>query len=357
MDGQEARGGGSRLIYGYANGVRRGPRRIAFDKAAAKAIDRAIAFVGGGAPRLLVSGFWRSGTTWLQESAAAALGAKTVFEPLSPMEPLRRVALDRIFPDDTEDVRQATIPGPELERDALWHYLDATCRGRIATEYLMSCRRDIAESFCRSIVVKDVRLQANLDGFHRRYGVPIIHVRRHPCAVVASLVAADWHWDFARVGLASLLPRLGGALPADEMASIVRRFDTDRAARIAALWAVTERLAARSLAGQTWGALVSYEAFAATPGRVLHDTFRHLQLRARHAVDFSQPSASVSPEAFAAYRAAPSERWRRELADPEIKRICAIADTIFPEWNDRLEIPTGPDLSRTVETIPDRVRT
>ena len=184
--------GVSRLIYGYANGVARGPRRTAVENAAARAIDRSLGHLGAARPRLLVSGFWRSGTTWLQESLSTALGAKTVFEPLSPMEPLRRAALLRLHPHDTEDLRQATIPGACPDDAGFWRYLGRTCRGRVATEYLMSCRRDMAESFRRDIVVKDVRLQANLAEFHRRFGVPIVHVRRHPCAVVASLIAADW---------------------------------------------------------------------------------------------------------------------------------------------------------------------
>ena len=33
---------------------------------------------------LLINGFWRSGTTWLQQTLVEALHAKSLFEPFSP---------------------------------------------------------------------------------------------------------------------------------------------------------------------------------------------------------------------------------------------------------------------------------
>lgn len=338
--GPAAAGAVSRLIHGTAGGVRRGPRRTALDNGLARAIDRSLGVLGAAKPLCLVSGFWRSGTTWMQECLGVALQAKTVFEPLSPMEPLRRMALRGRLGDASEDVLQAIVPGPCPDDEAFWGYLKQACTGRLATTYLMSCRRDIAESFCRGTVVKDVRLQANLAEFHRRFRTPVVHVRRHPCAVVASLVAADWHWSFARVTLATLLPHIGGAVAPDERATIVARFDTDLVARIAAFWAVTERLAAEAIAGQPWGAIVFYEAFAATPESVLEAVCLSLGVKRVQPVDFAQPSASVSPEAFAAYGAPPPERWRAQLPASEIARICAIADAVFPGWN-RVEPATG----------------
>ena len=325
------RGGASRLIYGYAGGAKRGARGTALAVAAARGIDQGLGAMRLARPVLLVSGFWRSGTTWLQECMAVALGAKTVFEPLSPMEGRRAAHLKRLYPADDEDLCQATIPGPWPAEDEAWTYLDRACASRFASEYLMSCRRTVAESFRLGIVVKDVRLQANLPAFHARYGTPVIHVRRHPCAVVASLITANWHWSFERAPLAMLLPRLGGALSEAERARALS-FDTDALHRIAALWAVTERLAATHLAGRAWGALASYERFSADPAAVMAELCRALGLVQRTAVDFSQPSASVHPEAFAAYGTAPRERWRTLLSPDEINAVHAVADAIYPDW-------------------------
>lgn len=323
--------GASRLIYGVANGQRLGPRRTTFAIKAATALDKALAIAGVARPVLLVSGFWRSGTTWLQESLAIALGAKTIFEPLAPMEPGIRQALAARFGNMNEDILQAAIPGPLAFDDPLWRDLDRAVFGRNATAYLLSCRRDAAESLRSKIVVKDVRLQANLAAAYHRYGLPAVHVRRHPCATVASLIAADWHWSFERAPLETLLPRLGAALD-PSLRVLALGFDTDRLSRIAAFWAVTERIAEAYLAQMPWGALLSYERFAAEPEAALAAICARLDFRVTSRVDFNQPSASVHPDAFAAYAAAPAERWRGLLSPQQRDRVLTIADALHPGW-------------------------
>ncbi|MDX7949728.1 hypothetical protein P7D22_00865 [Lichenihabitans sp. Uapishka_5] len=321
----------SRLIYGTRDGLRHGRVRTALENAAACGIDRSLGGLGVARPVVLVSGFWRSGTTWLQESLAEALQAKTVFEPLSPMEPRRRGAMLAIHPNDSEDVRQATIPGPVPQGDAFWTYLDRTATGRIATSYLMSCRRDVAESMRPVVVLKDVRLQANLGGYRERCRTPVVHIRRHPGAVVSSLMTADWHWSFARAPLAVVLPRLGTALPAEQHEAALR-FDTDALSRIVTFWAVTERIAAAALAAQSWGAVIRYEDFASDPAATLAGLCGRLGLVPRRTVDFSRPSATVHPDVFAAQAMPPRDRWRGVLSEAEADRVLTIANTLYPEW-------------------------
>ncbi len=330
--GREATPGDvSRLVYGYAGGRRHGPRRTAAAIAAAQRIDEAMGRLRLAEPKLLVSGFWRSGTTWLQESLACAIGGKTVFEPLAPMEPRRRAALTHLPPDDPEDLCQATIPGPQAQASGFWADLDRACTGRSASPYGLSCRRSVGESFRRAIVVKDVRLQANLAAFHHRYRAPVVHMRRHPYGVVASLAAADWHWSFARAPLALLLPRLSTAL-SDAERTVALRFDVDTLSRTAAMWAITERLAMAALRGQPWGVALRYERFVAQPDAMLSRVLERLDLKRRRPVDFSAPSVSVDPEAFAAYRSPPLERWNELLSRAEIDRVEAVVDAIYPDW-------------------------
>ncbi len=70
---------------------------IAAGLGASGLVDAALGLSGLARPVVLVSGFWRSGTTWLQECLVEGLEAKSIFEPLSPQEPRRRAALhDRV---------------------------------------------------------------------------------------------------------------------------------------------------------------------------------------------------------------------------------------------------------------------
>ena len=95
---------------------------------------------------------------------------------------------------------------------------------------------------------------------------------------------------------------------------------------------MTERLAAKGLAGRSWGSLLSYERFSTDPTSVLAEVCRTLGLVQRTEVDFSQPSASVHPEAFAAYGTTPRERWRTLLSPDDIERVQEVVSTIYPEW-------------------------
>ena len=319
-----------RLIDEYVGGRKVAPLRRGLAVGAACAVDRALARLKGAKPILLVNGFWRSGTTWLQECCAEALDAKTVFEPLSPLNPERRAMMAGFFGDD-EDIVQAFIPEARPDDEAFWRFLDGACVGRQANTFTLSCRRNARESFKRSVVVKDVRLHRNLDGFHRRYGVPVVHIRRHPCAVVASLLAADWHWSFERVRLAAVLPKLGDASASSRAASGFDMFDTDAVSRIAAFWAVNERCADAALRGQPWGRLMTYEHLSADPASALAGLCDGLGLKQLRPASFETPSASIHPEVFAATPNR-SEGWRRSLPASAIGRIEAVADTLYPDW-------------------------
>ena len=302
------------------DGRPRSKSAIAAGLGASSLVDAALGLSGLARPVVLVSGFWRSGTTWLQECLVEGLEAKSIFEPLSPQEPRRRAALQDRFPDD-EDALQAFIPGPLDESSPVWPALDAACCGLHGGSFLLSCRRSVAEAARTAIVVKDVRLHHNLTTFHHRFRVPVVHIRRHPCAVAASLISADWHWSFSRVKFSRLDPSL----------HLLSDFDTDPLSRIAAYWAHVERRAFLALQGQVWGHLLPYENFIARPAPVFSDLCGRLGLRQRRNPNFGRPSASIHPDAFSTKTGAPAS-WRAKLSDQEISRIEGIADRVFPEW-------------------------
>ena len=290
--------------------------------AAALAADRGLAALGVSRPVLLVSGFWRSGTTWLQECFAEGLGAKTVFEPLSPMEPLRRDMLEDAFP--TEDVLQAFVPGPDQD-PAFWRFFEAAACGRTGSRFSLSCRRSLRESWRTRIVVKDVRLHRNLRAVHERCAVAVVHIRRHPCAVVASLRAADWHWNFERVSLLDWpLP------PADP--GFLRECDADGLSRLAAFWALHEREASSALRSQPWAYEMTYEALVEAPEQQIEIAGAKLRLRMARRATPERPSASIDPRAFASVATRRTDFWKAMLTPSEIGRIEHVVSTLYPTW-------------------------
>lgn len=308
---------------------------------AALFIDRAMARLGLARPLVLVSGFWRSGTTWVQECLAEALGAKTVFEPLSPNDARRRAMLDRAFAGD-KDAVQAYIPGPGVEGAAFWTFLDEAVTGRYGGRFLLSCRARVGESLRRGVVVKDVRLQFNLGAFHARYGVPVIHVRRHPCAVVASLLAADWDWTFGRVRLVELMRGLADRLPPGYPIGedLLAEFDTDALSRIAAAWAVTERFADLTLSGEPWARTVDYESLVADPERRFAELCTWIGRKQVRVPAYARASASAHGGRVAPMAHRRRERWRQTLSAAEVARVVEVVTCLYPEC--------ASDLARTV---------
>ena len=318
-------GVGARLVGGYTGSSQHVPARIRLAVGGARAIDWALACLHLAQPVVLVSGFWRSGTTWLQECLAESLGAKTAFEPLSPFNTPRRIQLADRFSGD-EDAFQAFVPYSLSEDDPTWALLDAAFTGRHGNNFLLSCRRDMAESRRRKIVVKDVRLQFNLPAVHRRFDIPIIHIRRHPCAVVASLLAADWHWSFERVRLSVLMPDAAARLP--------REFDVDAVSRIAACWALTERHVACAMNNEPWAKAVTYEEMVENPSSSLTALCQWMGQREVRAAAFGRPSASIDPAEFEASGRDRQDRWRRSMSIKQVARIETIADDLHPTWRE-----------------------
>jgi hypothetical protein len=304
------------------------------EKAAARMLDLACARAGWPRPVALVTGFWRSGTTWLQETLAAALAAKTVFEPLSPRIPAY-AELIKPLPLPSYAAREAFMPCLDVRPGQVdWRYLDDAFRGYCSGHFALLCRTRVRESLRRRVVVKCVRLQLSQTAVHRRYGVPIVHLRRHPCAVAASFKLARWAWDFEQARLADIL--LGvedgrAVLLGPALAEMVQRFDTDPVSRVAAYWALTEHYVQASLGGQPWARLLCYEEAVAAPEAVLADLGSFLGQPLRTSVQAGGDSPVTEATSRGLSGQARAQAWRHRLAPSEIDRILHIVAVIFPQ--------------------------
>ena len=134
----------------YAD-LRRNPRRSFHPiedrrrALAVRVVDLACARLGWARPVAVVIGFWRSGTSWLQQSLAATLRAKTVFEPLSPAIPTYdRLVRGQVLYSDA--ARHAFMPclGAPAD-DAIWRYLDLAFAGYGPGTFALLSREHLLE--------------------------------------------------------------------------------------------------------------------------------------------------------------------------------------------------------------------
>ncbi len=299
---------------------------------AARLIDQVTGHLRLARPTVMVSGFWRSGTTWLQEYLATSLDARTVFEPLAPQNRTRGRMLEQAGFTDAHH-REAYIPGRAAAEDPMWSYLDRTFRGLTTSNELLMARSSLRQSFRRLVVMKDVRLQMNLDAVHHRYQVPIIHIRRHPCAVVSSVIAARFWWSFDNVRLADLVRpfeqelRQGGLwAKLDDKA-----LDADGISRIATYWAITESFVDKAVENQPWALIIPYEQAVLAPSISLKSVFGLIGRAPRRSDEIVVDSISTRASLRGTDVSLRPKAWQTRLSPRDIGRILDIARLFYPK--------------------------
>ncbi|MEZ5954472.1 MAG: sulfotransferase [Hyphomonas sp.] len=274
---------------------------------------------------LLVNGFWRSGTTWLQQTLVQSLKAKSLFEPFSPAAGQR---WDRLCPGASEASRHIYMPlsaDSFARRDKIKLHL--AMRG-VGTHGYAHFLRDAAQKTDgRNLVVKFTRLGFLLDDMAEIYNTPIIHIRRNPAAVYASFKETDWSWRFEDVRFSEIYSpdNHEPGTPAHERATTLMRFDQSPVRRFAALWSLSEQAAQESVNANR-ARLVSYEDVLRRGASVLN----RLQITSIKvaASEKASPVTSLGREKLSAKQR--QNDWQRRLTREEIESIADISQELFP---------------------------
>lgn len=198
---------------------------------------------------IIINGFWRSGTTMLQNKVSKSVKGKSIFEPFGPdvsNESIYRNS-NIIKADFSRNFHNAFMPFSKMDNhsDEFQEFILSCSNGQIKSNVVRRLRETFLTSFNQTVVCKVVRghllLPYLLQNYKRQ---PIIHIKRNPKAVIASITRKGWGYWFNDFYLVNHLINIddGRAHYFKRYRSLIDKYDKrDSISRICALWWLSEK--------------------------------------------------------------------------------------------------------------------
>lgn len=282
---------------------------------------------------LFVAGFWRSGTTWLMESLAESLTAKTVFEPLQYFLPdMQPIYTHLQVLEKGERFLRYYMPycAGTLE-NPLHDYFDLALRSALPRHWIRSRRQELAVSRRARVVLKCIFSQLCLRAVQNTFHLPVIHIYRDPRAVIASMKKTRNFQFFAAINVSrQLLKSPDGRAEffgrwRDEIKDYSKQ---DGVVQLAAYWALTEKFVQHSFADKPARAVfISYEDLGRRRESLLEESLQQLGLSAlvENGVQvLADDSSTTSQQQRGATVTQRISGWRQVLSASEIATIESI---------------------------------
>lgn len=275
------------------------------------------AFAAVTTPVLLVSGFWRSGTTWALETFSRLLQAKSIFEPFHPYV--------QEYSAIVGNKHAAYMPSftPSIAA-----FLTRAMRGAVGSAWVRTSRHSILESCRTRSVAKLVRGQFCLPSLTRRLGIPIVHIRRSPYAVMASILRGtwgEWMWD---IDLAHVLPERVRQL---YYTQIEQSRSEHWLVRVVLLWAISEQFVCDSDV-----ITLSYEDLCLRP-EYFSTFLRHQGYYIEDVDNLTEPSVMTSHSRHSIPLLTRLRSWEYELNNDQKRTIARVLATVG------VQIPPSPN--------------
>ncbi|MCS3672412.1 hypothetical protein GGQ21_003082 [Salinibacter ruber] len=224
-------------------------------------------YSGGGlcpSEAVVITGFWRSGTTWLLEALSRSLDAKAVFEPLYP-DTTGYSRIPSKHYHGSEEAIGGFMPfapshladGPKLKRHLIRSLTSAVPgvfvrsarfnirenEGRNYSCYIAALKERLADALRSRVVVKFTRAHLILPSLQSAFDPTVFHIRRDPRAVVESLIRKEWAGWIHDMSLAEYLlaPEDGRSDVFNRWADEIHQCDQQGGvAPVAGYWALAE---------------------------------------------------------------------------------------------------------------------
>jgi hypothetical protein len=308
-------------------------------------LDRLVATQLDPNSAVLVTGFWRSGTTWVQQILAGGLNAKSVFEPLhyhlndykaALVEECNPPCMSNEYLDMFMPFGRCPLPASSLVRQYLRHALTGGIpshwvrkvrfrrRGienRISQSRFRNALYRLKDACQKRVVVKSVRAHLLIPAIQKTFNPRIVHLRRDPRSVIASLHRIGWaeKWE----GKLSLVDQF--LRPTDSRTSFFKSWEPEIRAyeqkgithRLAAYWSLCERFVA-SLPDHARRTVVPYKKMYTEGSELIERRLQTLPFTGNMSEYVGAPSATSERRKYTQ-----EERLRRwkEMSPEKIEAV------------------------------------
>ena len=213
---------------------------------------------------VVITGFWRSGTTWMLEALSRSLGAKPIFEPLKPDTTgyYTYVAREYLGEDEARDAFMPFCTRSLSRQPALRDHLVRSLTGAVPGVFVRAAQFSVRQSgaphhkrafkkiasrirfsFRTRVITKFTRAHLLIPLLQAEFGSSVVHIRRDPRAVVESLSRQAWAGWINSMSLEDYLLRTGDGRRDvfSKWTDEIRRCDqAGPVARVSGYWALVE---------------------------------------------------------------------------------------------------------------------
>ncbi|MBI5962798.1 MAG: sulfotransferase domain-containing protein [Chloroflexi bacterium] len=283
---------------------------------------------------IILAGSGRSGTTWLGDLISAIAKAQQIFEPLAPLQnPLVRDLTGwELNTPNVSYIRAFYLAADNPSETWKKHWLDILT-GNYRTYWTDANRQFI---FPGCYLVKEVYANLMLGYLYKHFASKIVHLVRHPCAVIASRLMVPWHASVKDI------------LSQEELVEQYLRpwiglieKEKDLVGAHAVWWAVENMVASRQLSSYPHQ-FIYYEETVTQPGKIgsrlanwlgRNKTPSDLERIAQKPSRMTQQGKKIIKvdEVLS--------QWRSSLAFEDQERIVRWARTLGIEWYDLTPMP------------------
>ncbi len=285
---------------------------------------------------IFVTGFWRSGTTWLQQSLSRIYGAKSVFEPLRPRLRMYRSQ----FPESDSDYIHQHMPfvqSGQLQRTKIGRIIHLAIKGALPGLGVRYARpggnrknrlgrvlERVQTALKVRVIVKSVRCHFLIPEISRLFDPVMVHIRRDPRSIIASMLREGWTDSWA--GTLSLKDQLirpddGRREYLEPWHDDLRKIDDQGlVAEWAAYWSIVEQFV-EEIPGNDRRVVLEYESLVRGGANYLSERLGAL---IQHDVDpnhLQENSATTSSERRSASEEERIRGWSQTLSREEHDRI------------------------------------